>query len=146
MHDEEGRLIGAVVTFRDITQRRWAEEVLQRANEELEQKVQERTARLRQANHQLRELSEMRSRFVAMVCHEFRNPLNNIALSVSSLNRYDSQLSPEDKTNYLLNIKDNVERMTQMIDDILVIGKIEAKVLQVRPRVPWTSSTFVKPC
>jgi len=133
MHDEEGRLIGAVVTFRDITQRRWAEEVLQRANEELEQKVQERTARLRQANHQLRELSEMRSRFVAMVCHEFRNPLNNIALSVSSLNRYDSQLSPEDKTNYLLNIKDNVERMTQMIDDILVIGKIEAKVLQVRP-------------
>jgi signal transduction histidine kinase len=37
------------------------------------------------------------------------------------------------KTNYLLNIKDNVERMTQMIDDILVIGKIEAKVLQVNP-------------
>jgi PAS domain S-box-containing protein len=133
MHDEEGRLIGAVVTFRDITKRRWAEEVLQRTNEELEQKVQERTAKLRQANHQLRELSEMRSRFVAMVCHEFRNPLNNIALSVSSLNRYDSQLSPEDKTNYLLNIKDSVERMTQMIDDILVIGKIEAKVLQVNP-------------
>jgi PAS domain S-box-containing protein len=133
MHDEEGRLIGAVVTFRDITKRRWAEEVLQRTNEELEQKVQERTAKLRQANHQLRELSEMRSRFVAMVCHEFRNPLNNIALSVSSLNRYDTQLSPEDKTSYLLNIKDNVERMTRMIDDILVIGKIEAKVLQVTP-------------
>jgi PAS domain S-box-containing protein len=133
MHDEAGKLIGAVVTFRDITKRRWAEEVLQRTNEELEQKVQERTAKLRQANHQLRELSEMRSRFVAMVCHEFRNPLNNIALSVSSLNRYDTQLSPEDKTSYLLNIKDNVERMTRMIDDILVIGKIEAKVLQVNP-------------
>ncbi len=131
MHDEAGNLIGAVVTFRDITQRRWAEAVLQRTNEELEHKVQERTARLRQANHQLRELSEMRSRFVAMVCHEFRNPLNTIALAVSSLNRYDSQLTPEDKTNYLLSIKDNVERMTQMIDDILVIGKIEAKVLQV---------------
>ncbi|MEO1351232.1 MAG: PAS domain-containing sensor histidine kinase [Cyanobacteria bacterium J06635_15] len=133
MHDEAGRLIGAVVTFRDITQRRWAEEVLQRTNEELEQKVQERTAKLRQANHQLRELSEMRSRFVAMVCHEFRNPLNNIALSVSSLNRYDAQLRPEEKTDYLLNIKASVERMTQMIDDILVIGKIEAKVLEVKP-------------
>ena len=33
MHDEAGRLIGAVVTFRDITQRRWAEAVLQRTNE-----------------------------------------------------------------------------------------------------------------
>ncbi|MEM9009404.1 MAG: ATP-binding protein [Cyanobacteria bacterium P01_F01_bin.86] len=134
MHDEAGRLIGAVVTFRDITQRRWAEAVLQRTNEELELKVQQRTAKLRQANQQLKELSELRSRFVAMVCHEFRNPLNNIALLVSSVNRYDAQLQPEEKAEYLLNIQANVERMTQMIDDILVIGKIEAKVLEVNPR------------
>jgi PAS domain S-box-containing protein len=131
MHDEEGHLIGAVVTFRDITQRRWAEAVLQRTNEDLELKVQERTAKLRQANHHLQELSEMRSRFVAMVCHEFRNPLNNIALSVSSLNRYDTQLQPEEKASYLHAIQANVERMTLMIDDILVIGKIEAKVLEI---------------
>ncbi|NJL85865.1 MAG: PAS domain-containing sensor histidine kinase [Leptolyngbyaceae cyanobacterium SM1_1_3] len=134
MHNEAGQIIGAVVTFRDITQRRWAEEVLQRANEELELKVQERTAKLQQANHQLRELSEMRSRFVSMLCHEFCNPLNNIALSVSSLNRYDQQLRPAEKTDYLLGIEANVERMTQMIDDILVIGKIEAKVLAVTPQ------------
>ena len=134
MRDDDGQLIGAVVTFRDITQRRWAEEILQRTNEELELKVQQRTAKLREANQQLRELSEMRSRFVSMVCHEFRNPLNNIALSVSSLNRYDTQLSPEDKADYLLAINANVERMTRMIDDILVIGKIEAKVLEVDPQ------------
>ncbi len=134
MRDEEGRLIGTVVTFRDITQRRWAEEILQRANEELEQKVQERTAELQNANQQLRQLSDMRSRFVSMVCHEFRNPLNNIALTVSSLNRYDTQLRPDEKADYLLTINANVERMTQMIDDILVIGKIEAKVLSVNPK------------
>ncbi|NER83236.1 MAG: PAS domain-containing sensor histidine kinase, partial [Leptolyngbya sp. SIO1D8] len=134
MRDEDGRMIGAVVTFRDITQRRWAEEVLQRANEELELKVQERTAKLRQANQQLKELSEMRSRFIAMVCHEFRNPLNNIALSVSSMNRYKAQLKPEEKAEYLRTINANVERMTGMIDDILVIGKIEAKVLEVSPQ------------
>jgi PAS domain S-box-containing protein len=134
MRDEEGQLIGTVVTFRDITQRRWAEQILQRANEELEQKVQERTAELQAANQQLRQLSDMRSRFVSMVCHEFRNPLNNIALTVSSLNRYDTQLRPDEKTDYLLTINANVERMTQMIDDILVIGKIEAKVLEVNPQ------------
>ncbi|RZM82178.1 PAS domain-containing sensor histidine kinase [Leptolyngbya iicbica] len=141
MHDEDGQLVGAVVTFRDITKRRWAEAILQRTNEELEHKVQQRTAKLREANQQLRELSEMRSRFVAMVCHEFRNPLNNIALSVSSLNRYETQLSGADKADYLLAINDNVERMTQMIDDILVIGKIEAKVLEVSPQ-PLELVTF----
>jgi PAS domain S-box-containing protein len=143
MHDEDGQLVGAVVTFRDITQRRWAEAILQRTNEELEHKVQQRTAKLRQANQQLRELSEMRSRFVAMVCHEFRNPLNNIALSVSSLNRYETQLSSAEKADYLLAINDNVERMTQMIDDILVIGKIEAKVLEVAPQ-PLELVTFCR--
>ncbi|MGB3614377.1 MAG: PAS domain-containing sensor histidine kinase [Elainellaceae cyanobacterium] len=131
MRDEAGQLIGAVVTFRDITKRRWAEQVLQRANEELELKVQERTARLQQANQKLQELSEMRSRFVSMVCHEFRNPLNTIALSVSSLNRYDAQLQPQEKAGYLLSISASVERMTQMIDDILTIGKIEANRLEV---------------
>ena len=133
MRDEAGQLVGAVVTFQDITQRRWAETVLQRHNEELEHKVQARTAKLRQANQQLRELSELRSRFVSMVCHEFRNPLNNIALSVTSLNRYDKKLTPTEKADYLCAINENVERMTQMIDDILVIGKIEAKVLEITP-------------
>lgn len=134
MREENGELIGAVVTFRDITQRRWAEQILERTNEELELKIQERTRKLRQANQQLRELNEMRSRFIAMVCHEFRNPLNNITLSISSLKRYDAHLSLEEKADYLTSINANVERMTQIIDDILVIGKIEAKVLEVKPK------------
>ena len=133
MRDEHGDLIGAVVTFRDISQRKWAEAVLQQTNEDLEFKVQKRTAELYAANERLRELSNLKSRFVSMVCHEFRNPMNNIALSVSSLNRYEEQLSQSQKNQYLLNIKENVERMTQMIDDILVLGKLEAKRLSLKP-------------
>ncbi|MEM9486981.1 MAG: HAMP domain-containing sensor histidine kinase, partial [Cyanobacteria bacterium P01_F01_bin.116] len=78
--------------------------------------------------------STLKSRFVSMVCHEFRNPMNNIALSVSALNRYDEQLSLSQKNQYLLDIKENVERMTQMIDDILVLGKLEAKRLTLTPQ------------
>lgn len=133
MRDEQGKLIGAVVAFRDITQRKWAEAVLQRTNEELEQMVRDRTFELRQANEQLKELSELRSRVVSMVCHEFRNPLNTILLSVSSLGRYSDQLTADQKEQYLLGITDNVERMTQMIDAILLIGKVEAKGIEVRP-------------
>lgn len=133
MRDEQGKLVGAVVAFRDITQRKWAEAVLHRTNEELEQRVHDRTIELQQANEQLKELSELRSRVVTMVCHEFRNPLNNILLSVSSLKRYNSQLTLEQKENYFLGINDSVERMTQMIDAILIIGRVEAKGIEVQP-------------
>jgi PAS domain S-box-containing protein len=133
MRDERGKLIGAVVAFRDITPRKWAEAVLQQTNEALEQIVRDRTTELRQANHQLKELSEVRSRVVSMVCHEFRNPLNTILLSVSSLGRYDAQLTRQQKEAYLRGIEDNVERMTQMIDAVLIIGKIDAKRIEVQP-------------
>lgn len=133
MRDEQGKLVGAVVAFRDITQRRWAESILQQANEALEQKVQERTAELQHLNEQLKELSDLKSRMVSMVCHEFRNPLNNISLSVSYLDRYKDQLSGEQKGKYLKDIQANVERMTTMIDDILVIGMVEARKIELQP-------------
>lgn len=125
MHDEKGQLVGAVVTFRDITQRKLSESILQQANEELEKRVARRTKELSQANQQLKQLNEVRSRFVAMVCHEFRNPLNNIAFLVSSLMRYSRQLSANQKNEYLLDIEANIDRMTQMTDELLVISKID---------------------
>ncbi len=142
MQNQDGDLVGTVVAFQDITQRKWAEGVLKRTNEELELKVRDRTAELQQANEQLQELNELKSRFVAMVCHEFRNPLNNILLSASSLDRYDTQLSTDHRREYLNGIKIDVERMTQMIDDILVISKIEAHKLMIQP----TSIELVQFC
>ncbi|MGD1920855.1 MAG: ATP-binding protein [Pleurocapsa sp.] len=133
IHDEKGNLVGSVVTFRDISQRKLSESILQRANEELEQRVAERTSELSKANKQLQQLNEVRSRFVSMVCHEFRNPLNNIAFSVSSLKRYNRQLSAIQKTEYLSDVEVNIERMTQMIDELLVIGEIETKGININP-------------
>lgn len=134
MRDEQGSVIGAVVTFRDITQRKWAESVLQQTNEELEEKVRSRTVELYTTNKHLQEMSDLKSRFVSMVCHEFRNPLNNIALSVSSLGRYDQQMPQTQKQTYLKSITANVERMTQMTDDILVLSKLEANRLTFNPQ------------
>jgi PAS domain S-box-containing protein len=134
MRDEQKQVIGAVVTFRDITQRKWAEAILHQTNEELEETVRSRAAELYTANAHLRELSALKSRFVSMVCHEFRNPLNNIALSVSSLGRYDNKMTQIQKREYLSGIATNVERMTHMIDDILVLGKLEAKKLSLSPQ------------
>lgn len=54
---EGGLVVGAVVTFVDISERKQAEELLRRANDELEHRVEERTQALTGALTQLRELS-----------------------------------------------------------------------------------------
>jgi len=53
LHSSQGRLTGRLITLRDITRRREAEEALKKAYEELEQRVQDRTCELAAANESL---------------------------------------------------------------------------------------------
>ena len=55
IRNDSGELTGAVVVFKDITERKRAEEVLRKAHDELELRVEERTAELRDTNEALRE-------------------------------------------------------------------------------------------
>ncbi|MBI4831765.1 MAG: response regulator [Candidatus Lindowbacteria bacterium] len=50
IRDDRGNIIGVILVFRDVTERVKAESQLQRANDELEMRVQERTRELREAN------------------------------------------------------------------------------------------------
>jgi PAS domain S-box-containing protein len=59
--DENGNIMGSVSVVRDVTERKAAEEALRRAHDELERRVEERTAALRLANEKLqREIEERR--------------------------------------------------------------------------------------
>lgn len=80
------------------------------------------------------ELNELRSRFVAMTSHEFRTPLAAIQSSAELLKHYSDRLPAEEKAEVLDIVSDGVQRMTYMLDRILLISKAEAKMLEFKPR------------
>jgi len=89
---------------------------------------------LRQTLEQARKLSELRQRFVSMLCHQFRTPLNVVSFSSDLLTRNFHQWSEEKKHSYLDLIKDAVEQISELLDEILLFGKAEADKLKCEPR------------
>jgi signal transduction histidine kinase len=88
---------------------------------------------IRQALLKEKELSELKSRFVSVVSHEFRNPLSTILFSTELLERYDGRLLPEKRLAYLSRIRESVNRMNYLLTDVLTIGEVEAGSLRFNP-------------
>lgn len=96
-------------------------------------RLKEAEAKIRKALERERELSELRSGFVSLVSHEFRTPLTTIQSSAQMLDRYSQKLSQEKKQNHLIRIQSAVTGMTQLLEDVLTIGKAEAGKLKFVP-------------
>jgi signal transduction histidine kinase len=79
------------------------------------------------------ELSEMKSRFVATASHEFRTPLATILSSAELIEHYPDSLSPEEKLNLLQTIQSGAKRMSELIDDVLTLGRAESGILKLNP-------------
>jgi signal transduction histidine kinase len=144
--DEFGALAGA---FNDMAARiaaRGAE--LRQLNQDLEQRVTQRTAELTEANRRLdegreealrllaqeRELRELKSDFVSLVSHEFRTPLEIIMSSADNLQRYHDRLPPEKRTELLQTINKAVRRMSGMMEEALVLGRLETYGMKFKER------------
>lgn len=81
-----------------------------------------------------KEINELKSRFVSVVSHEFRNPLNTILFSTELLQRYGNQISDQKKETYLDRIQSSVKRMNELLSDVLTVGETEAGKLQFTPQ------------
>jgi len=78
-----------------------------------------------------KELSEMKSKFVSTASHEFRTPLATMLSSAELLEHYAESLSPAEKLNLLQTIQGSAKRMSEMIDDVLTLGRAESGVLKL---------------
>ncbi|MEC4814884.1 MAG: ATP-binding protein [Scytonema sp. PMC 1069.18] len=81
---------------------------------------------LQKALEKEKELNQLKSRFVSMTSHEFRTPLTTIMGATELLKHYSHQWNEDKKVVYFNRIHTAVNRMTQMLDDMLLLGKVEA--------------------
>jgi signal transduction histidine kinase len=80
-----------------------------------------------------KELNELRARFVAMASHEFRTPLATILSSAQLIKQYQDRLAAQDREELLQSVETGVQRMTAMLDRILLINKADAQMLEFQP-------------
>ncbi|ALF54729.1 ATPase [Nostoc piscinale CENA21] len=115
VRDDAGNPVEMVGYLADITKRK-----------QLEQE-------LRVALEKEKELNELKSRFVSMTSHEFRTPLSTILSSAELLEHYRHKWTEEKQITHLHRIQAAVNRINEMLNDVLVIGKAEAGKIEYTP-------------
>jgi signal transduction histidine kinase/CheY-like chemotaxis protein len=119
-----------------LAELRTRQEELERLNIELEDTnrgVVALYAELDERAEQLRQASELKSRFLSNMSHEFRTPLNSIlALSSLLLDRADGALSIEQERQVTY-IRRSAESLTELVNDLLDLAKVEAGKLELHP-------------
>ncbi|MCF6149388.1 MAG: HAMP domain-containing histidine kinase [Candidatus Kuenenia sp.] len=124
-------------------------EKLEEYSRTLQQKVEDRTRELKDANKKLQELDKAKSGFLSTVSHELRTPLTSIIGFTNIIQkRLDTFIFPQIEVNTMKSqkavqqIKENItiiltegERLTNLINDVLDLAKIEAG------KIEWNMNT-----
>jgi PAS domain S-box-containing protein len=104
--DGNGQLLCLMFTFIDITE--------QKQNEVLRLELDRE-----------RELREVKSRFVSLLVHDFRNPLTSLQMGLSSIDKYYERLTSAQVRDKVRAALQQSRQMNQLIDDALMIGKMD---------------------
>ncbi len=123
----EKELLARIETHLELAHKR---RELAQMNELLEEKVNERTAQLQQANSKLEafnqrilNLEKAKSNFLGLISHELRTPLNGI-FGISELLRYD--LKSDEHQEYLCHLEESAQRLLSFSDTALLITHLTA--------------------
>ena len=130
----------------EVTERLKAETALQQANDELEDRVSQRTLELTQANQQLlqlgqqlqqslaqeQKLSQLKSQIITTIAHEYRTPMSIISSSVGVLEDYGDRLTDILRSKHFNRVQKAMQRMTDLIDDVIFLNQLEFETLEIQ--------------
>lgn len=149
------KMLGVV---KDISSRKIAEHKIKTLNLELEEEVEEKTQQLQEALIELnmeneerkkteeqlfkakielsralkieKDVSELKSRFIDMVSHEYKTPLTIIMSASYLLDQFFDIKDKEQHSKYVNRIQIAVDIMNQLLEDVLFLGQTEIEKLQ----------------
>ncbi|MEG3878337.1 ATP-binding protein [Microcoleus sp. herbarium7] len=127
--------VAALITFATlaiVNENKQAEFKLRQAKNELEKRVQERTAELQEAKLLAESANSAKSEFLANMSHEFRTPLNGILGYAQILQRSRTLVETDRKSANI--VHQCGEHLLTLINDVLDIAKIEARKMDLYPK------------
>jgi PAS domain S-box-containing protein len=110
-------IVGLVGVAIDVTGRKHAEEEILRLNQELEQRVRDRTAQLEAANKEL-------EAFAYSVSHDLRAPLRHIGGYLTLLQENIEPTLDKESLHFMTSITNSAKRMGALIDDLLSFSRM----------------------
>jgi signal transduction histidine kinase/CheY-like chemotaxis protein len=121
-------------TFQELKTRQEELEMLNRELEDTNRGVVALYAELDERADYLRRASELKTKFLSNVSHEFRTPLNSIiSLSRLLLDRLHGDLTP-DQMKQVRFIESSACDLQEMVNDLLDLAKVEAGKIRIRPK------------
>jgi signal transduction histidine kinase/CheY-like chemotaxis protein len=157
------RIVGSLYNIND---RKHAREELQKAHDQLELRVEERTNALQETNQRLREeiaereqveealrhakeaaeaATNAKSEFLAKMSHELRTPMNAIIGFTRLVMRRCKEILPPTQFDNLGKILISAERLLALINDILDLAKVEARRIEIHP-VTFALEPLIREC
>jgi len=151
VYDEEGNILGTLSSGNDVTQQKKNEKELNKLNELLKQRIEEKKIRIEESDTKLedavnkliqenkerkiveiKELNEMKSRFVSMASHEFRTPLSTILSSAVLISRYIKEIDQPRRDKHINKIRSAVHNLNNILQEFLSYSKLEEGKVEVQ--------------
>lgn len=127
-YDRKIRLLKSIFTPHEIV-------FLEKEFNYMTQKVSQTYLEISEKNLELKRLNEYRDSLVSAISHEFRTPLTSIIGYSSRLMRQDIVIDDDMKMKSLHIIKQQAQRLSRMVDDLLTIPDIESFHLSINPQL-----------